>query len=116
MHPGRWPYLILNEADVKLSANALRKAGVVAVVMMAGELGASLPGERATVAHLTKEGFRAKLIVMPRAGHYYSANIDELMEEAIDFLVASPLEDAHQGASSPFTASAAAGLVPPSSS
>lgn len=40
------------------------------MVMMAGELGTQLAGERATVGRLQKEGFAAELIVMPRAGHY----------------------------------------------
>jgi predicted esterase len=90
MHPGRWRYLVLNEADVPLSGAALRKAGVTAVVMIAGELGSQLRGERATIARLSREGFAAKLIVMPKAGHYYSANIDDLMAEALAFLVGSP--------------------------
>jgi alpha/beta superfamily hydrolase len=92
MHPGRWRYLILNEADVKLTRATLEKAGVVAVVMMAGELGSQLAGERATVSRLQREGFPAKLIVMPKAGHYYSGNIDELMTQAMEFVLGS---DAH---------------------
>jgi predicted esterase len=88
MHPGRWRYLILNEADVTLTSAGLKGAGVKAVVLMAGEYGSQLAGERATVQRLEKEGFRAKLIVMPKAGHYYSANIDDLMKEAMDFVTA----------------------------
>jgi hypothetical protein len=87
MHPGRWPYLLLNEADVTLTKAGLERAGVKAVVMMAGEIGSQLQGERATVARLQKEGFPARLIVMPGAGHYYSANIDALMAEAMEFLL-----------------------------
>jgi hypothetical protein len=51
-----------------------------------------MAGERATVGRLQKEGFPAKLIVMPKAGHYYSGNIDELMTQAMEFVLAS---DAH---------------------
>ncbi len=87
MHPGRWRYLILNEADVTLSKYALEKAGVRAVVMMAGEWGSQVTGERATVARLKKEGFPAEMIVMPKAGHYYSANIDDLMSQAMRFVI-----------------------------
>jgi hypothetical protein len=87
MHPGRWKYLILNEADVTLTSYGLKKAGVVAVVMMAGEYGTQLAGERETVKRLQKEGFPAKLIVMPKAGHYYSTNIDDLMREAMAFVI-----------------------------
>lgn len=86
MHPGRWRYLILNEADVTLTRAGLEAAGVEAVVLMAGEWGTQLAGERATVERLQREGVRAKLIVMPKAGHYYSANIDALMGEAMDFV------------------------------
>lgn len=94
MHPGRWPYLILNEANVALSATQLRKAGVRAVALVAGERGGEIHGERATVAALTAQKFPAKLWVMPGAGHYYSANIDDIMREAIDWVLAQPASDA----------------------
>lgn len=87
MHPGRWRYLILNEADVTLTKYGLEKAGVRAVVLMAGEWGTQLAGERETVARLRREGYPAKLIVMPKAGHYYSADIDDLMSQAIRFVI-----------------------------
>jgi hypothetical protein len=47
-HPGRWPYLILTEANVPLDASWLRTAGVKAVVLIAGEIGSQIAGERAT--------------------------------------------------------------------
>jgi hypothetical protein len=87
MHPGRWRYLILNEADVTLTKVGLQKAGVRAVVMMAGEWGTQRAGERATVERLKREGFPIELIVMPKAAHYYSANIDELMAQAMRFCI-----------------------------
>jgi len=86
-HPGRWSYLVLVEADVALDAWTLRRAGVKAVALLAGEWGSQIAGERATVAKLEKQGFPAKLWGMPKAGHYYSANIDALMGEAIDWVV-----------------------------
>lgn len=89
MHPGRWPYLLLTEADVPLDAGTLKAAGVQAVAMLAGEIGSQLPGERRTVQRLSAQGFRARLWVMPRAGHYYSGNIDDIMREALAWLVRS---------------------------
>lgn len=86
-NPGRWPFLILNEADVSLSAERLRKAGVRAVALIAGERGSQLPGERRTVKALQAQGFRAKLWVMKGAGHHYSADIDQIMREALDFVI-----------------------------
>lgn len=88
-NPGRWPYLILNEADVSLSAERLRKAGVRAVALIAGERGSQLPGERRTVKALQARGFPAKLWVMKGAGHHYSADIDQIMREALDFVIAT---------------------------
>jgi len=85
-HPGRWPYLVLVEADVSLDAATLRRAGVKAVAMLAGEWGSQIAGERATVAKLRAEHFRARFWAMPKAAHYYSANIDALMGEAIDWV------------------------------
>ncbi len=93
MHPGRWSYLILTEANVSLDVQRLRAAKVRAVALIAGEWGGELPGERATVKRLHDAGFPAKLFVMPKAGHYYSANIDEIMGEAITFVT----DAAHAG-------------------
>jgi hypothetical protein len=90
LHPGRWPLLLINEADVSVSVASLRAAGVVAVAFVAGEKSGSVAGERATVSRLTKAGYPAKLWVMPGAGHYYSANIDDIMHEAIAWLAAQP--------------------------
>ena len=89
-HPGRWPYLILVEADVSLDAATLRAAGVRAVALVAGEIGSQIAGERRTAAELERRGFPAKLWVMKKAGHWYSADIDEIMREAIAFVVSSP--------------------------
>jgi predicted esterase len=97
MHPGRWPYLILNEANVPLNAATLRKSGVRAVAMIAGERGGEIHGERVTVASLGIQKFPAKLWVMPGAGHYYSANIDDIMREAIEWLLAQPIDGADGG-------------------
>jgi alpha/beta superfamily hydrolase len=88
MHPGRWPYLVLNEANVALSAASLRAAGVRAVALIAGENGGEIAGERRTAAALAKDGYPARLWVMPKAGHFYSSNIDEIMGEAIDWVLA----------------------------
>ncbi len=96
-HPGRWPYLVLIEADVTLSAGSLRKAGVRAVAMLAGEWGTQIAGERATVKRLRAQGFPAKLWVMKKAGHNYSADIDALMAEAIDFVVGAGASDGDRG-------------------
>ena len=101
MHPGRWPYLILAEADVTLTAYALRKAGVKAVVLLAGEYGTQIKGERETVARLQAEHFPARFLTMKKAGHYYSADIDDLMAEAISFVLAQGDEDAEAGAPLP---------------
>jgi predicted esterase len=89
-HPGRWPHLILTEADVPLDAATLRKAGVRAVALLAGERGSQLAGARRTAERLAKGGYPAKLIVMRGAGHHYSADIDALMADAIAFVTSAP--------------------------
>ncbi len=86
-HPGRWPYLVLNEANVSLDAASLRAAGVRAVALVAGENGSQVQGERATADKLTKQGFPARLWVMKGAGHYYSGDIDTIMADAIAFVL-----------------------------
>jgi len=88
MHPGRWPYLVLVEADAPLDAAALRKAGVRAVALLAGERGTEIAGERKTCDALAAAGFPARLFVMKGTAHLYSDDIDALMREAIAFVLA----------------------------
>ncbi len=87
-HPGRWPFLILNEADVELTVPMMRHAGVRAVALIAGEWGAQIEGERKTAEALRKEGYPIEFLAMPKAGHFYSTNIESIMREAIDFVLA----------------------------
>jgi hypothetical protein len=87
MHPGRWPYLVLIEANVPLSAEALRKAGVRAVALLAGEVGTEIAGERKTDAELTRAGFPSRLFVMPKVGHLYPDDMDRLMAAALAFVL-----------------------------
>lgn len=87
-HPGRWPYLIVVEADVGLEVAQLRAAGIKAIALLAGENGSQLAGERRTAARLAKQGFPARLWVMKGAGHHYSEDIDALMAEALAFVLA----------------------------
>ena len=87
-HPGRWPYLILNEANVALDAKQLEAAGVRAVALIAGERSAQIAGERKTEARLAKQGYPVRLWVMKGAGHHYSGDIDVIMSEAIAFVLA----------------------------
>jgi pimeloyl-ACP methyl ester carboxylesterase len=89
-HPGRWPYLVLNEANVTLSVEQLKKAKVRAVALIAGELGGQIGGERKTAATLAKQGFPARFWPMPKAGHFYSDDIAQIMKEAIEFVTAVP--------------------------
>ena len=86
MHPGRWPYLVLIEADVTATLAHLRASKVRAMVMIAGEWGTELPGEQKTVDALVAAGYPAKLLVMPKTAHLYSANINDLMAEALDYV------------------------------
>jgi pimeloyl-ACP methyl ester carboxylesterase len=87
-HPGRWAHLVLVEADVTLTVPMLRRAGVRSVAMLAGEWGSQVTGERATCGTLAKQGYPARLFVMPKVGHAYSADIDERMREALAFVLA----------------------------
>lgn len=87
MHPGRWPYLVLIEADVTATLAHLQASKVRALAMIAGEWGTELPGERKTVDALVAQGYPAKLFVMPKTAHLYSANIDSIMADALDFVL-----------------------------
>jgi hypothetical protein len=87
MHPGRWPHLILVEADVTITKAILDRAKVRSVALIAGELGTELPGEKKSVEDLQAQGFPATLLVMPKTAHLYSTNIDALMRQALDFVL-----------------------------
>jgi hypothetical protein len=113
-HPGRWPYLVLVEANVPLSAASLRKAGVRAVALLAGERGTEIAGERKTQAELEKEGFAAKLFVMRGVAHLYPDDMDRLMGEALEYvLAASPTEPTDGGSEAGELAGRDAGVVAP---
>jgi pimeloyl-ACP methyl ester carboxylesterase len=87
-HPGRWPYLILIEADVTINKAYLEASKVHAVAMIAGELGTELPGEQKSVDAMKAAGYPAQLFIMPKTAHLYSTNIDEIMRNALDFVLA----------------------------
>jgi hypothetical protein len=87
MHPGRWPFLVLIEANVPLTAASLRKAGVRAVALVAGETGTEIAGERKTAAELTQAGFPVQLFVMPGVAHLYSDDMDRIMADALAFVL-----------------------------
>jgi hypothetical protein len=88
MHPGRWPYLVLIEANVPLNVASLRKARVRAVALVAGEVGTEIAGERKTASSLADAGFPARLFVMPRVAHLYSEDMDRIMADALAFVLA----------------------------
>jgi len=87
-HPGRWPYLILIEADVTINKAYLEASKVRAVAMVAAENGTELPGEKKSVDQMKAAGFPAELFLMPKTWHLYSTNIDEIMRNALDFVLA----------------------------
>jgi hypothetical protein len=86
-HPGRWPYLVLIEADVPVTAKALRAAGVRAVAFVGGEQGTQIAGERATTEALGKEDFPARLFVMKHTGHLYAVDMEDVMRDALAFVL-----------------------------
>lgn len=89
MHPGRWPYLVLIEANVPVSAAGLRKAGVRAVAFVAGELGTEIAGMRKADAELRAGGFPSRLFVMPRVGHLYPDDMETIMADALAFVLSN---------------------------
>lgn len=97
-HPNRWPYLVLIEANVPLDATWLRKAGVRAVSLVAGERSQELPGERKSEAALSRAGFPAKLVIMKGAAHLYSDDMEDVMRAALAFVLShEEAEGAHEG-------------------
>jgi hypothetical protein len=86
-HKDRWPYLVLIEANVTLGAEALRAAGVRAVALVAGEQGNEIAGMRATAEALDRDGFPARLVVMKKTGHLYSEDMEDVMRDALAFVL-----------------------------
>jgi hypothetical protein len=87
MHPGRWPYLVLVEADVALTKASLAVSGVRAVALVGGEWSPELPKMKKTEAALVKDGVRARLFIMKKTGHLYSDDIEDVMRKALAFVV-----------------------------
>jgi hypothetical protein len=92
MHPGRWPLLLIIEADATLDPAALRRARVRAVALVAGEWGDQIAGMRKSAEALLAAALPAKLFVMPKTGHLYSDNIEDVMRDALAFLAAADSE------------------------
>lgn len=88
MHPGRWPHLVLIEADVTINKPYLDVAKVRSVAMVAGEWGTELPGERKSVEDMKAAGYPAELFVMPKTAHLLSQNFDDVMRQALAFVLA----------------------------
>jgi hypothetical protein len=97
MHPGRWPLLVLIEANAPVTAASLRKAGVRAVAWLAGEVGTEIAGERKSDGELTRAGFPSKLFVMPRVAHLYPDEMDELMRQAFEFVLSHEQDELDGG-------------------
>ena len=86
-HPGRWPYLVIIEANAPLTLADLQASGVRAIALVAGEYGTELAGMRKTTSALNDAGFPAKLVVMPKTAHPYSNDMEYVMRQALEFLV-----------------------------
>ncbi len=87
-HPGRWPYLVIVEADVTINKAYLDASKVRAVAMVAGEWGTELAGEKKSVEDMQAAGYPAELFVMPKTAHLYSTNIDDVMRQALAYVLA----------------------------
>jgi predicted esterase len=97
-HPGRWPLLVLIEANVPLTAASLRASGVRAVALVAGEQGTEIAGMTKTQADLEQSGFPAKLFVMRRTGHLYSDDMEYVMHDALAFVLSHDRDQTDGGA------------------
>jgi hypothetical protein len=89
MHPGRWPFLLIIEADATLEPASLRRAGVRAVALVAGEFGDQITNMRKTAEALALASIPSQLFVMPNTGHPYSENMEDVMRGALAFLTAA---------------------------
>ena len=69
-------------------ADSLRKAGVKAVALVAGEVGTEIASETKTQEELERAGFPAKLFVMSKAGHLYGDDMERIMADALAFVLA----------------------------
>lgn len=87
--PGRWPYLVIVEADIRVDAAMLEKAGVKAIALVTGELSTQRHGMEKSASALALAGFRSRLWVMPGAGHAYSTDIATIAREALSFVESS---------------------------
>jgi predicted esterase len=86
-HPGRWPHLLLIEANAPLRAEALVRARVRNVALVAGERGTEHAGMKKTAEALAAEGYPAKLFTMRNTGHLYSEDMEQVMHAALTFLL-----------------------------
>ena len=86
-HPNRWRHLVLIEANAPLTVAGLKASGVKSVALVAGEQGDQIQGMQRTESALTAEGYAAKLFVMKKTSHPYSADMEDVMASALSFVL-----------------------------
>lgn len=86
-HPGRWPHLILIEANAPLNAASLRAAHVRSVALVAGEQGDQIAGMKKTEAALVADHFPTQLFTMKKTGHLYAEDMEYVMHDAIAYVL-----------------------------
>ena len=59
-----------------------------AVALVSGEWSDEKKGMTQTAATLDRAGIPARLFVMPKTGHLYSDKMEDVMKDALAFLVA----------------------------
>lgn len=85
-HPGRWPLLVVIEADAPLSAAALTRAGVRRIALVAGEHSAERAGMKKSEAALSAARLPARLFVMRGSSHLYPDDMDALMRDVLAYV------------------------------
>ncbi|MBL8608449.1 MAG: hypothetical protein JNL38_14080 [Myxococcales bacterium] len=85
-HPGRWPLLVIIEADAPLSAAALARAGVRKIALVAGEHSAERAGMKKSEAALSASRLPARLFVMKGSSHLYPDDMDALMRDVLAYV------------------------------
>jgi len=83
---GPWSSLILIGASIEVDARTLREAGILRVLLAAGDYDGARPAMQKTTAELVRAGFDAKFATLGPVGHQFAPDMNAWMKDALEWV------------------------------
>jgi predicted esterase len=83
---GPWSSLILIGASIEVDARTLREAGILRVLLAAGDYDGARPAMKKTTSELVHAGFDAKFASLGPVGHQFAPDMNAWMKDALEWV------------------------------